>query len=190
MARASKHYINNKKFFEEMVKRKEMVLAADAEGIERPRISEYIGECILKLAQKVSNRPEFRGYTYKDEMEADAMMICVKYLDSFDPEKSKYPFGYFTRVVMNAFWHRLKMENRERYVKIAATNHMDLNGLLVEMQLGDRSNPAHDAIVDYFNDDARSEFVARFEEKNLKPKEKKKAIVEPSANTIDSYIED
>ena len=40
-------------------------------GSEPPRISNYIGECFLKIANGLSYRPNFINYTYRQEMISD-----------------------------------------------------------------------------------------------------------------------
>ena len=44
------HYVDNKKFLEELKKWKDKCQEAEEAGDERPRITNYIGESILKNA--------------------------------------------------------------------------------------------------------------------------------------------
>ena len=54
------------------------VACEEAENVgERPKVPEYIGECILKIANGLSNRPNFINYTYKDEMISDGIENCL-----------------------------------------------------------------------------------------------------------------
>ena len=53
MARTKKksvHYVDNAKFLEAMKEWKDQCKDAEASGDEKPRISNYIGECFLKIA--------------------------------------------------------------------------------------------------------------------------------------------
>ena len=62
---------------------------AKANDTELPKMSEYIGECIYKIATRLSTRPNFINYTYRDEMICDAIENCIQYIGNFNPEKSK-----------------------------------------------------------------------------------------------------
>ena len=43
------HYIDNDKFFTEMCKWKDQVIEAEEQGEIRQPVTEYIGECLLKI---------------------------------------------------------------------------------------------------------------------------------------------
>lgn len=60
------HYVNNKEFLEAMTEWKEQCKDAEAQGDPRPPVSNYIGECFLKIANHLSYRPNFINYTYRD----------------------------------------------------------------------------------------------------------------------------
>ena len=46
-------YVDNKKFYEAIVEYHKQVQQAHEEGKEEPRISNYIGECIYKIAENL-----------------------------------------------------------------------------------------------------------------------------------------
>lgn len=108
------HYIDNEKFIIEIRKYKDSCKLAIQENKEKPRIPEYIGSCLLKIAENYFNKPRFINYTYRDDMISEAVLICVKYFDSFNEEKSN-PFAYFTKVVHNAFFQFLNNEEKNKY---------------------------------------------------------------------------
>ena len=72
MARRSttkkEHYVDNKKFLEEMKKYHKKVQSARKRNRKDPPITNYIGECFLKIANGLSYRPNFINYTYRQEM--------------------------------------------------------------------------------------------------------------------------
>ena len=90
------HYVDNKKLLEELTKHHELVKQAKASGGKRPRVSNYVGECILLIAKKLCNRPNFMNYPFKEEMIGDGIENCMVAVYSFDPEKSKNPQMYET----------------------------------------------------------------------------------------------
>ena len=55
----TEHYVDNKKFLEEMKKYRKKVLSARNRKRKDPPISDYIGECFLKIANHLSYRPNF-----------------------------------------------------------------------------------------------------------------------------------
>ena len=86
------HYVDNKKFLEAMKDWREECREAEEIGEEKPRVSNYIGECFLKIANGLSFRPNFINYTYKQEMISDGIENCLQYLHNFNPDKSNNPF--------------------------------------------------------------------------------------------------
>ena len=50
----SEHYVNNKEFLEALVVFKAQCAKAKEAGEKRPPISNYIGECFLKIATHLS----------------------------------------------------------------------------------------------------------------------------------------
>ena len=76
----------------------------------KPPVTNYIGECFLKIANGLSYRPNFINYTYRSEMVSDGIENCLQYIHNFDPEKSKNPFAYFTQIIYYAFLRRIQKE--------------------------------------------------------------------------------
>ena len=121
MARATKkksvHYVDNKKFLEAMKEWKEKCKEAEETGEERPQISNYVGECFLKIANGLSYRPNFINYTYKEDMISDGIENCLQYIHNFNPDKSNNPFAYFTQIIYYAFIRRIQREKKQTHVK-------------------------------------------------------------------------
>lgn len=119
MAKKSKgeHYVNNKEFLKAMVEWRERCVAAEDAGKPRPPITNYIGECFLKIATHLSYRPNFINYTYRDEMISDGIENCLQYVKNFNPEKSQNPFAYFTQIIYYAFLRRITKEKKQTHVR-------------------------------------------------------------------------
>ena len=111
------HYVDNAKFLEAMKEWKDQCKDAEETGDEKPRISNYIGECFLKIANGLSYRPNFINYTYRQEMISDGIENCLQYVKNFNPEKSKNPFAYFTQIIYYAFLRRIQKEKKQSHVK-------------------------------------------------------------------------
>ena len=115
--KAKPHYVDNKKFLIAMTEYRELRIKAEEEGKKRPQVTNYIGECYLKIANHLSYRPNFINYTYRDDMISDGIENCLQYMDNFDPEKSKNPFAYFTQIIYYAFIRRIQKEKKQQQVK-------------------------------------------------------------------------
>ena len=111
------HYVNNKEFHEALVEHKRKVNLSNEKNIPPPMISNYLGDCFLKIATHLSYRPNFINYTYRDEMIADGIENCLQYCGNFDPEKSKNPFAYFTQIIYYAFLRRIAKEKKQTHVR-------------------------------------------------------------------------
>ena len=118
------HYVDNKVFLQAMTDWKNKCKIAEEEqkdlpkeDKQRPMVTNYIGECFLKIANHLSYRPNFINYTYRDEMIADGIENCLQYCGNFDPEKSKNPFAYFTQIIYYAFLRRIAKEKKQTHVR-------------------------------------------------------------------------
>ena len=123
------HYVNNKEFLAAMVEYKKMCKRAKREKRNKPPVTNYIGECFLKIANHLSYRPNFINYTYRDDMISDGIENCLQYLDNFDPSKSNNPFAYFTQIIYYAFVRRIQKEKKQTTIKqkmIADSNYDDM----------------------------------------------------------------
>ena len=111
------HYVNNKEFLQAIVERKTLIKEAESVGEGPPQITNYLGECILKIANHLSYRPNFINYTYREEMISDGIENCLQYIDRFDPAKSSNPFAYFTQIIYYAFVRRITKEKKQQMIK-------------------------------------------------------------------------
>jgi DNA-directed RNA polymerase specialized sigma24 family protein len=165
----ARHYVNNKTLFENMVKYKESLYASKLQNKEKPRIPEYVGECILLICNRLSFKPNFINYTYKEDMIADGIENCIMAVDNFNPEKSDNPFAYFTQIAFNAFLRRIAKEKKQTYIK-----HKNFENLYSLDEIDSVFNDRHHAvsIVNEFS----NEIINSFEEKNTLAKQKKKTL--------------
>ena len=111
------HYVDNKKLLQAMIEWKELCVIAEKEGKVQPPVTNYIGDCFLKIATHLSYRPNFINYTYRDEMISDGIENCLQYVANFNAEKSKNPFAYFTQIIYYAFIRRIQKEKKQTHVK-------------------------------------------------------------------------
>ena len=113
----SEHYVNNKEFLAAIVAYKTAVAEAVELEKPKPRITNYLGECFLKIATHLSYKPNFVNYMFKEDMISDGIENCVQYIHNFDPEKSQNPFAYFTQIIHYAFLRRIQKEKKQLEIK-------------------------------------------------------------------------
>lgn len=111
------NYINNKTLYLAMIQHRNAIEEAKAEGKEKPKVSDYIGQSILLICNNLAKKPNFSGYTYKQDMISDGIIDCVSAVDNFNPDKTNNPFAYFTQIAWNAFIRRIHKEKKQTYIK-------------------------------------------------------------------------
>lgn len=113
----SEHYVNNKDFLYAIIEYKKLINLSESENSQKPRISQYIGECFLKIATHLSYKPNFVNYMFREDMISDGIENCVQYINNFNPEKSTNPFAYFTQIIYYAFLRRIAKEKKQLEIK-------------------------------------------------------------------------
>jgi hypothetical protein len=171
-------YVNNADFLAAIVEMKAKAKEAEEKGLPKPIVSNYIGECILKIATHLSYKPNFINYSYRDEMISDGIENCLQYIDNFDPTKSNNPFAYFTQIIWYAFLRRIAKEKKQSYIKGKLIQDMPFE--MFEVQDGDDKD-YHNAYMDFVqNNSTFDEYW--MDSKNEKKKKKK-------LTNLDEFIE-
>ena len=115
--KAKEHYVDNKLFLKAMTDWRLKYEKSSKLNRKNPTVTNYIGECFLKIANHLSYRPNFINYTYRDDMISDGIENCLQYMSNFNPEKSNNPFAYFTQIIYYAFIRRIQKEKKQQEVK-------------------------------------------------------------------------
>ena len=173
------NYVDNKQLYAVIIDYKARVAEAKTNETTKPQIPNYVGECILLIAQRLSTKPNFVNYSYRDEMVSDGIENCISYFDNFDPAKSDNPFAYFTQIIYYAFLRRIQKEKKQVYIKHKTAENSMLFNELVEQGEGEDLNFSP---VDFDSENV-SDFIKAFEEGIDKKKVKRK-------KGIDLFIED
>ena len=151
------HYVDNEEFLVEMTEYRNKYLEHQASNgaLKKPRLSESIALSFIKIAQNLSNKTNFRNYTYKDEMILDGIENCVAYAHNFNPEKSKNPFSYFTQIIYYAFVRRIQKENKQTDIKRSMIRNLDITELINLKDVEDvpEVREYFEVIKDYFEKD-------------------------------------
>jgi hypothetical protein len=186
-AKKPQHYVNNAEFLKHMKEHITAVNTAKKAEQTLPRVSDYIGECIVNIANKLANKPNFMNYPFREEMISDGIENCLQYLNNFNPDKSSNPFAYFTQIIYYAFVRRIQKEKKQLYTKYR---------MIEESLLHDIHDVENVSASRYGSDQAdlnMHEFVENFEKsrenKKKKTKEAKSSKKKKSGSDFDDIFD-
>lgn len=172
-----KHYVNNKDFYDAIVTYRKKISENS-----NTRVPDYVGQCIMAICTKLSTKPNFIGYSFRDEMISDAIENCIASVDGFDPEKSRNPFAYFTQIAWNAFIRRISKEKKQQYIK-----HKNM---VNNIAIADLEPEAYNSVATKTQyNKITNEIIDSFEKKLTKPKKNsivgvEKFVVEEDENNV------
>ena len=131
------HYVNNKDFSNAVVEHVSAVRAAEKRGESIPIVPNYVAECLLKIAERLSHKSNFVRYTYREEMVMDAVENCLKALGNYDVEAATRggkpnAFGYFTQISWYAFLRRIQKEKKQQDLKLKYIAESGLDEFMID----------------------------------------------------------
>lgn len=183
------HYVDNNALYKACLEYHNKVKEAEAAGLPKPRIPNYIGDCLLKIATKLSYSRKFVNYPFRDEMVLDGVENCCLYFHNFDPTKYSHPFNYFTTVVYYAFLRRIHREKKQMYIRHKAMFNMIDEGLAETMQFDDSFKEVN---IDekITNNDYMKDFVENFERKTEEKRKKRVGAAKRRREGLDQFIDE
>ena len=158
--KVKEHYVDNKKFYVEMIRYRNQYDHAIENDLQKPQMSDYAGSAIYKIANRLANSPNFRNYTYRDEMIEDGIENAIAYAHNFNPEKYTNPFAYFTQIVYYAFLRRIAKEEKNLYIKYKSIEKFNLDNALSEEEFGETIVQSEGTL------EKMNAFMERYEEKH------------------------
>ena len=81
----------------------------------------------MKLCERYGTRANWRGYTYNDEMQSQALMQLSQIGLQFDESKSDNPFAYYTAAITNSFTRILNIEKKNQSIR---DDLLEFNGMM------------------------------------------------------------
>ena len=166
----SEHYVDNKVFLQSMIEYKDRCEKAEKRKRKKPPVTNYIGECFLKIANHLSYRPNFINYTFRDDMISDGIENCLQYLDNFNPKKSNNPFAYFTQIIYYAFIRRIQKEKKQTNIKYRMIEQGNIDEFSVLP--GDKDNDYKNQFLEFLRRNKPSE--EQPSKKEIKVKKRKR----------------
>ena len=176
------HYVDNAKFLEAMIEYKKEYNAAVKNNKDLPMISEYLGSVFLKIAQRLSFRPNFINYAFKNDMISDGIENCLHYIHNFNPDKSNNPFAYFTQIIYYAFIRRIQKEKKQLYIKYKSMQNYESSPEYMDYETSTENVVS---LNDYENSDFKvmvDDFVDNFE------KSKKKKTIKKTEPKLELFM--
>lgn len=115
-------YINNKKFSAAVCEYVEECNRCKDDGESIPIVPNYIALGFTQIAEGLSHKPNFIGYSYRSEMVMDAIENCLRAIRNYNVEaatRSGNPnaFAYFTQISYYAFLRRIAKEKKQQEIK-------------------------------------------------------------------------
>ena len=89
-------------------------------------MTKTLAHMFIKLCERYATRSNWRGYTYNDEMRAQALLQLSQIGLRFDEAKSDNPFAYYTAAITNSFTRVLNIEKRNQNIR---DDILEINGL-------------------------------------------------------------
>jgi len=93
-------------------------------------ITEKLAKMYMKLCERYGTRSNWRGYTYNDEMQSQALMQLSQIGLQFDESKSENPFAYYTAAITNSFTRILNIEKKNQNIR---DDIMEQNNMMPSM---------------------------------------------------------
>ena len=101
-------------------------MANGAFSVDHGKITNSLAMMFMKLCERYGTRANWRGYTYNDEMQSQALMQLRQIGLQFDESKSENPFAYYTAAITNSFTRILNIEKKNQAIRddMLEMNHM------------------------------------------------------------------
>jgi len=160
-AKEKPHYVDNKKFLEAMIEYRDRCEKAKNRNRKKPEVTNYIGECFLKIANHLSYRPNFINYTFRDDMISDGIENCLQYMDNFNPDKSNNPFAYFTQIIYYAFIRRIQKEKKQIQIKSKLIANTGVENMMDQLQGDDAQYQSQ--LLDFLQRNLKEEVGIEFD---------------------------
>jgi DNA-directed RNA polymerase specialized sigma subunit len=111
-----KNYLNNASLIEEIMISKK-VQKKNPNWTPAQCMTPKLVGMLQMLVDRYSQKANWRGYTYIDDMRSEAIVSLMQNALKFNPEKSQNPFGYYTQIVTHSFLTFLDKEKKVRRIK-------------------------------------------------------------------------
>lgn len=102
----SAFYLTNKELLPEVIK-----------CIEANIISNNLASMLKLLVERYASRANFYGYSYKEDMQGEALCSLMKNALKFDVTRSSNPFAFYTSCIHNSFLGYMSHEKKQQRIR-------------------------------------------------------------------------
>jgi len=99
-------YVTNKQLLPEIKKSK-----------QQGQMTSELAEMLMLMTRRYAAKSNFSQYSYKEELEGDALVHLVRVWDQFDEERGSNPFAFYTQCIKNSFNQTLNKEKKQRDIR-------------------------------------------------------------------------
>lgn len=82
-------------------------------------MTDKLARMFMLLVERYSQRPNWRGYSYLDEMKGQSLLQLSSMGLAFNEAKSNNPFAYYTQVLSHSFTRVLNLEKKNQNIRDA-----------------------------------------------------------------------
>ena len=115
---------------------------------EQGKLTDNLAKMIMTLVDRFSQKGNFRGYSYIEDMRGSAITHLVDVALKFDEAKSDNPFAFYTTICSNNFKGFLGTEKRIRTMRD-------------DLRMAEGEDPSHGRMIDHEMEIARQELDDR-----------------------------
>ena len=112
-------------------------------SVDHGKITNSLAMMFMKLCERYGTRANWRGYTYNDEMQSQALMQLSQIGLQFDESKSENPFAYYTAAITNSFTRILNIEKKNQAIR---DDMLEMNNMMPSFTRqgeNERNTPAY-----------------------------------------------
>ena len=110
---------------------------------EQGKITNSLAMMFMKLCERYGTRANWRGYTYNDEMQSQALMQLSQIGLQFDESKSENPFAYYTAAITNSFTRILNIEKKNQAIRDDLLEMNNMNPSFTRQNENERNTVAY-----------------------------------------------
>jgi len=96
-------------------------------SVDHGKMTNQLALMYMKLCERYGTRANWRGHTYNDEMQSQALMQLSQIGLQFDESKSDNPFAYYTAAITNSFTRILNIEKKNQAIR---DDLLEFNGMM------------------------------------------------------------
>lgn len=125
----NRNYVDPNQLREELMKYKETCEFTEKRGSlkikKRGVISDKLAQMVQEIAEGLSSKGNWSGYTWREDMVSEAKLMVLLYMHNYK-EEYKNPFNYISKLCENAFIQFVQKSNKHSQTKQKLYDNKDV----------------------------------------------------------------